>query len=30
VFRLVPGSGHLTPLEQPVVFNGILRDLLAC
>ena len=30
VFRLVTGSGHLTPLEQPVIFNGILRDLLAC
>ncbi len=28
-FALVPGAGHLTPLEQPAVVNAVLSDFLA-
>lgn len=28
-FHLVPQAGHLVPLEQPVIFNQLVRDFLA-
>ncbi len=28
-FHLIPQAGHLTPLEQPVIFNQLVRDFLA-
>jgi 3-oxoadipate enol-lactonase len=29
VFQLIPQAGHLSPLEQPALFNQLVRDFLA-